>query len=269
VTTALDREYSPSRMVPDVAGYLAEYARRSADTRADLAAYTDIRYGPATLDLFPAVTGSPLLVYVHGGFWQEMSKSDFAFPARGAVAAGMSFAALGYGLAPEHSMDEIVACVRAGVSWLVEHADVFAIDPARIHLCGHSAGAHLAAMALLDDRLRAVIAGAILLSGVYDLEPIRHTYVNQALGLDRAAAARNSPLHALPDRLPPLVVACGAIETAEFRRQRREFAAAARGRGRVTELIVQGRHHFDVMDDLTAPDTGLGRAVFAQLTSGA
>lgn len=264
MTTALDREYSPSQLVPAVATYLAGYARRSADTRADLPVHTDIRYGPATLDLFPAGPGSPLLVYVHGGFWQEMGKSDFAFPARGVVAAGAAYAALGYGLAPEHSMDEIVASVRTGVRWLAEHAGTFGIDPARIHLCGHSAGAHLAAMALADGG----IAGAILLSGVYDLEPIRRTYVNEALGMDRATARRNSPLHALPDRLPPLVVASGATETGEFHRQRREFAAAARGRGPVTELIVAGRHHFDVMDDLTDPGTDLGRAVLAQLISG-
>jgi len=272
----LDREYSPSALLPDPAAQFAEYARRSAVTRTRLVAHRNLRYGASgrmTLDLFPAAQqASPLLVYVHGGFWQEMSKDDFVFPAEGAVAAGAAFAALGYVLAPDHGMDEIVTSVRAGLWWLVDHARALGVAPARIHLCGHSAGAHLVAMALLagwppDGRLPAdVFAGATLLSGIYDLEPVRHTYVNEPLRLDRAGAARNSPLRTLPDRLPPLVLACGATETDEFHRQQRQFGAAVRARGAsVTELVVKRRHHFDIMDDLTDPTTELGRAVRRQL----
>jgi arylformamidase len=265
----LDRQYSPSTLVPDAGAVLAGWTARSAATRAALPGRLDLRYGPglrSTVDVFPARPGAPLLVFVHGGFWQELSKDDVSFPAAGAVAAGVGYAALGYPLAPERDLDEIVASVRAGLWWLVAQAP----DAAGIYLCGHSAGAHLVAMALLagwppDGRAPAdVFAGAVLVSGVYDLEPIRHTYVNRPLGLDRAAAARNSPIRALPDRLPPLVLACGEIETAEFHRQQRDFAAAARARGGpVTELLIPDRNHFDILDDLTDPATTLGHEVLS------
>ncbi len=259
----LDRQFSPSSLVADLPAILAGYASRSALARARLPVYTDLRYGPGLLDFFPATrTGAPLLVYVHGGFWQEMSKDDFAFPAMDLVPDGAAYAVLGYGLAPAHDLDEIVAAVRTGLSWLAAHARSLGVDPDRIHLCGHSAGAHLVAMALRAGRF----AGATLLSGIYDLEPIRRSYVNGPLGLDRAAAARNSPIRALPDRLPPLILACGGRETDEFHQQQRDFAATAALRGgAVHELVIGHRHHFDIMDDLADPATELGAAVLDQL----
>lgn len=274
----LDRQYSPSTLAPDAAALIAGWTTRSAATRIRLGGRTGLRYGPGprmTLDLYRAEPGRPLLVFVHGGFWQELSKDDVTFLAEGAVAAGTGYAALGYDLAPDSDLDQIVASVRAGLWWLVSHAPELGVDPARIHLCGHSAGAHLVAMALLagwppDDRLPAdVFAGAVLVSGVYDLEPIRHTYVNRPLGLDGPAAARNSPVLALPDRLPPLVLACGEVETDEFHRQQRDFAKAAMARGGpVTELLIPGRNHFDILDDLTDPATELGAAVLGRLSGG-
>jgi arylformamidase len=267
----LDRQFSPSSLVADLPAILAGYASRSARARARLPVHTDLPYGPGLLDFFPASrTGAPLLVYVHGGFWQEMSKDDFAFPAMDLVPAGAAYAVLGYGLAPAHDLDEIVAAVRTGLSWLAANARSLGVDPDRIHLCGHSAGAHLVAMALLTGRAD-LFAGVTLLSGIYDLEPIRRSYVNDALGLDSAATARNSPIRTLVgdtrlNRLPPLILACGGRETDEFLRQQKDFAAAAALRGgSVLELVVGHRHHFDIMDDLADSDTELGAAVLDQL----
>lgn len=136
------------------------------------------------------------------------------------------------GLAPEYRLDEI-GQVRRGIWWLVEHARDLGVDSRRITLAGSSAGAHLVLMALLDGWMPAgmhpadVFAGAILLSSVYDLEPVRLTYVNEPLGLDADAAARLSPIRHLPDRLPPLVIARGGAETAEFARQYSDLVKAA------------------------------------------
>lgn len=273
---ALDRQYSPSSRVPDINVFLRRYAVESARTRSELPVRRDLRYGPApeeTLDMFPArVPDAPLMVFVHGGHWQELSKNEASFPARGMVAAGAAFAALGYGLAPRYGLAEIVDQVRHGLGWLIAHAGELGVDPHRIHLSGSSAGAHLVMMALLDTWRPAgrhpadAFAGAALLSGVYDLMPLRLTYVNEPLGLDSAMAAELSPLRHLPERLPALVIARGRAETEEYARQQAELVRAATPlAAEMRELVAEHRNHFDITFDLDDPATELGAAVFTQM----
>ncbi|KNB50824.1 alpha/beta hydrolase [Streptomyces caatingaensis] len=273
---ALDRQYSPSSRVPDITVFLDEYAALSERTRNRLTVRAGVPYGRReceTLDFFPAARpGAPLLVFVHGGYWQELGKDDSSFPARRTVPAGAAFAALDYGLAPAYRLEEIVGQVRRGLEWLVTHAAELGVDKNRIHLSGSSAGAHLVLMALLDDwrpdgrHPADVFAGAVLLSGVYDLEPLRLTYVNEPLGLTERTARLMSPVRRLPGRLPPLTVALGGVETEEFRRQHDELAEAVAGRSpAVRNLIVPHRNHFDLPFDLDDPATDLGGAVFRQL----
>lgn len=275
----LNLQYSPSKTVPDLGFYLDEYARRSARARRDHEVRTGLAYGPSTvetLDLFPAARPkAPLQVYVHGGYWQRLSKNESAFAAPGFLARGSAFAAVNYGLAPGHRLDEIVAMIRRAVWWLATHADEFDVDPGRIHLSGSSAGAHLVAMALLpgwvpDGRHpRELVAGATLLSGIYDLEPIAHTYVNDALGMDLAEAARNSPIRYLADSLAPVVMGRGELETGEFIRQHDEMTSALRDTGTtVTDVAAGGRNHYDVPYELADPDTELGAAVLSQMGLG-
>jgi arylformamidase len=269
----IDREFSPSLLVPDLGRYLDEYRTRSSRALACRRVHTDLRYGPGPaerLDLFPTpAPDAPLQVFVHGGFWQELGKPFASFVAADFLDRGVAFAALGYGLAPVYRLDEIVAMVRRAVWWLARNAPRFGVDPARIHLSGSSAGAHLAAMALLpgwvpDGRAPAdLIAGVTLLSGVYDLAPLLGSYVNDALALTEADVRRNSPLGRLPSRLPPTVIARGEIETDEFVRQHSALVAAFPGRA--VEVVAAGRNHFDLPYDLADPDTALGTAVLAQL----
>ncbi|MGI5347066.1 alpha/beta hydrolase [Streptomyces sp. CA-250714] len=264
----LDREYSPSSVVPSLRACLDAYADLSAAVRAEHRPLADLCYGAspaARLDLFPVDGGaSALQVFVHGGYWQELTKEESAFAARDFIAAGTAFAAIDYGSAPAYSLDEIVTMVCEAVAWLHANAPRFGIDPRRIHLGGSSAGAHLVAMALTRETAR-LVAGAALLSGIYDLEPLRHTYVNDALGLDAEAALRNSPVHHLPRRLPPVVIARGGGETAEFIRQHNAMTALLRQRDtQVTEIVCPTRNHFDLPHDLGNPHTALGRAVLAQ-----
>ncbi|MEV7123538.1 alpha/beta hydrolase [Kitasatospora griseola] len=263
----LDREYSPSSRVSDFGAELAAYARESGRALRELPGHRELRYGadgPELIDFFPAVPGAPLHVFVHGGYWQELGKEDSVFPALDFVARGTAYAAVGYGLAPAWTVEQIAAQVTEAVVWLVEHAAELDVDPERIVLSGSSAGAHLAATALLDGRLRGRISGAALLSGVYDLEPIALSYVNEPLGLDVERARRLSPLFADLTALPPLVVALGEYETGEFARQQAEFAHAARDAGvPVRELLIGGRNHFDLVFDLGRTDTVLGAAVDA------
>jgi arylformamidase len=262
----LDRQYSPSSLVPGLRVFLDSYARTSEAARTELPVRSALRYGPTpreTIDFFPAAGKSPpLLVFVHGGYWQELSKEDSAFPARDLVPAGVAFAALGYGLAPEHRLGDIVEQVARGLAWLTAHTAELGVG--RVHVAGHCAGAHLVASALAAGVTGC--ASAILLSGVYDLEPLRLTYVNEPLGLDSAEAGRLSPIRHLPDRLPPLVVARGGAETEEFARQHAEFVAAARSRTpSLDDLVIGHRNHFDIPYDLGARATALGAAVFNRL----
>ncbi|MEU3058847.1 alpha/beta hydrolase [Streptomyces subrutilus] len=276
-TAGLDLDYSPSSLVPDLDVHLARYAADSARARETLPAHLDLPCGPLPeqrLDLFPAADpGAPLVVFVHGGYWQELSRSEAAFAAADFVAAGVSFAALGYGLAPGYGMRAITAMAADSVRRVCAGRARLPGAPSAVHLAGHSAGAHLVASALLDTAgwraagldAAAEIASATLVSGVYALEPLTGTYVNDALGMDAAEARELSPLLRLTAgaaALPPLVVARGERETAAFGRQQAEFAGAARAAGAdVAELVVPGRHHFDLPFDLGRPDTALGAAL--------
>jgi arylformamidase len=271
----LDLQYSPSSRVADIGYYLDEYALRSRAARDTLPVRT-FYYGPSAaerIDFFPATRhGAPLHVFLHGGYWQELSVEESAFAAAAMVRAGCAFAAVGYGLAPAHNLDAIVAMARRGLHWLSRHAGALGVAENALHVSGHSAGAHLVAMAVLtgpwpDGRASAdVVASATLLSGIYDLEPIRLSYVNEPLRLDAAAALRNSPIHQLRGCPPPVLVARGGQETAEFGRQHDEFVAALRDHEfEVDDLVVGHRNHFDLPFDLAAPDTVLGRAVLATM----
>ncbi|MEU1513111.1 alpha/beta hydrolase [Streptomyces sp. NPDC005811] len=271
--TGLDLEYSPSSRVSDLDVHLARYATDSARARSGLPVHLDLPCGPLPeqrLDLFPAPDPhAPLFVFVHGGYWQELSKSEAAFAARDFLAAGISFAALGYGLAPRHRLRAITAAVTDSLRRICTGRAPLPVTPRAVHLGGHSAGAHLVASALLDaegPHPFGALASATLISGVYDLEPLRHTYVNDALGMDAGEARACSPLHRPPARLPRLVVALGENETDAFTAQHHRFVDFARAGGTdVTDLVVPGRHHFDLPFDLADPDTVLGAAVLGML----
>ncbi|MGH3928784.1 MAG: alpha/beta hydrolase [Pseudonocardiaceae bacterium] len=292
---ARDRVYTPSSCVAEMDAYLREYADRSAQARK-LLPWRAIRYGPddaEMLHFFPATQPratqprmtqpratqprmtqhrAPLHVFIHGGYWQELSEAESSFAASDFVSRGSAFAALGYGLAPRHRLDEIVTMVRKGVRWLHRHATALGVDSGRIFLSGSSAGAQLAAMCLLEGwlpeplRPRDVVRGATLLSGVYELEPLGHTYIGEAIGLGVGEASRNSPIRHLPAGLPPLIVARGGVETEAFVDQHDDLVNALHQLGApVIDLIVPGRNHFDLPLGLGDPADALGSAVLAQM----
>jgi arylformamidase len=276
---ARDLAYTPSSCVPDIAPYLQEYADRSARAREQLP-WCELSYGPTSsevLHFFPATEpGAPLHVFIHGGYWQDLSETDSSFAAPGMVARGSAFAALGYGLAPKHRLEEIVEMVRRGVLWLYLNSAELGVDPTRVYLSGSSAGAHLAAMCLLDGwlptplRPRDLVRGATLLSGVYELEPLRHTYIGEAIDLGIDEAARNSPTRHLGTGLPPVIVARGGDESVAFVDEHDELVSAVTQLGSpVVDLVLARRNHFDLPLGLGDPRDVLGQAVFAQMELGA
>lgn len=281
-----EREYSPSSCIGgNYRPHIAAYAERSAAARArfaDGAARLNLAYGASAsqrLDLFvPSGSTSgasekgearrkpPLLVFIHGGYWQELSKEESSFAAAEALAQGLAFAALDYTLAPAASVATMVAECRQALAWLHAQAGALGFDAARIVVAGSSAGAHLAALCALPGTAAAqVVRGAVLVSGIYEVEPLVGTSINDALGLDATAARAVSPALATDLRgFPPSVVCWGEIETAEFKRQGRDFASRLRRAGSQCDVFeVPGRNHFDVILDLADPATRLGAATVA------
>lgn len=272
-----EREYSPSSCIGgNYQPYIRAYADLSAAARRSHVPVT-IRYGVTeqqTLDLFvPAgVAKPPVLVFFHGGYWQELSKEDSAFAAPQCLAHGIAYAAVGYTLAPAAALSDIVAECRAAVGWLGRLGDTMGIDPDRLVVAGSSAGAHLAAMTALSTPLgapgRNPVKGAVLVSGIYDLEPLIGTSIDAALSLDPVTAARNSPLRQPLKGFPPSLVCWGENETDQFKRQSRTFAQALQEAGTdCVEFETATRNHFDVILDLADPATLLGRRVLALIQS--
>lgn len=270
----LDAQYFLRARVPEHPEYFRRWKEDSETARRTRPCRLDLRYDVETLDLFPAAkTPAPCLVFIHGGYWQALDKSDFSYVAPPFQDAGIAVAVVNYTLAPKAKLDEIVRQNRAAVAWLYRNAREHGIDPARIHVAGHSAGGHLTAMILQTDWAafgldHDPVRGGCAISGLFDLEPIRLCYLNDVLGLDAAAAERNSPIQHLPKRSPPLILSVGTGETDEFLRQQADFAAAWRAAGLPLEIADQpGDHHFSVVDRLGQPNSPLHRAVMRQISS--
>jgi arylformamidase len=265
----LDAQYNNRAAVADAARYIERWPEASRKTRARLGGTLDLAYGPHPrhrLDIFPATGGgrAPVVAFIHGGYWQALDKSVFSFIAAPFVDAGVTVAMLGYPIAPEVGMDEIVASIRQALLWLGRHVGDHGGDPARLHLTGHSAGGHLTAYMMAEDFSveagvpQPLLKGGLALSGLYELEPIRLTYLNHALGMDAAVARRNSPANRPAGRMP-LILAVGADETVEFRRQQRDHHARCRQAGWPVEAIeVPGRNHFSVLEAMADPDAPAG-----------
>ena len=267
----IEKEYSPSSCVPSAEPFMAEYAIRSRQAREALACQKDLRWGDhpdETLDFFPsALRNSPLLVFMHGGYWQELSKNESLFPAPDCVGNGIAFGSINYTLAPRAGVEKIVDQCRRAVAWLHRQADALGFDGARIFVSGSSAGAHLAAMMLLRGWQTTVglsdhaIAGAVLLSGIYDLEPLVGTYISKPLNLTAADAHGLSPMNLELGPPVPCIVAWGENETSESKRQSKSYASRLHDAGfPVAAFEVAGANHFDIVFDLADRRTPLGRA---------
>jgi arylformamidase len=259
---AREREYSPSSVSGgDWGPFEARYLAESARAWQTVPGRRDLRYGAAaraTLDFFPAPAGAArpgLLVYFHGGYWQELSTRESAFLAPAWHAAGFAHAVVGYTLAPAARLTDIVSECRAALGWLHACAGELGFDPDNVVIAGSSAGGYLAAACA--DRSPVPVRGIVPVSGVFDVAPLIGTSINDALGLDDATAAALDLL--APERhYVPAVVAWGAVETSEFKRQNRAFVDRLTREGTPCEALeVPARNHFDVILDLGDASTAL------------
>jgi len=255
---ALDAAYNNSEAVADSADWLARWREKSAVVRAAGGARLDVTYGARPrerLDYFSSgAKNAPLFVFIHGGYWQRNEKETFAFVAGGPRAHGIDVAVLGYTLAPQARLSEIVAEIRHALTFLFTHADELGFAPDAMFVGGWSAGGHLTAAVADHPSFR----GGLPISGIFDLEPIALNYLNEKLSLDPTEVATLSPLKTLSGKSPPLRLAVGGAELPELRRQSQAFADAARGLP-VTLSVLPGHHHFSILDELARPDGALTR----------
>ena len=271
----LDREYNPRVRVLQFGDFITRWKNDAQRSRDSLAGRLNLAYGTAaaeTLDYFPAApsssagpSGKPLLIFIHGGYWRALDKADFSWVAPPYVAAGISVAVLNYGLAPATPVPEIVEQVRRACAWLHDRAAELQIDRNRIYCCGHSAGGHLTAMMLATDWAsiskdlpRRLIAGALAVSGLFDLRPLTHAeFLRKDLNLDENAARGISPAFLPLQNHSPLLRAVGALESAEFHRQSELIASHWPGACRTDLVDVPNCDHFSVCDALATPGSML------------
>ncbi len=276
----LEREYSPSSCIEDITVYINDYINESAKAVKQLKnnLRANIKYGPeerSHMDIFiPDGDGPfPIHIFIHGGYWQELSKDESCFAAPNFVAHDIIFIALDYTLAPEASLYEIVDQVRRGVVSVIKNAHKIKGDDKNITISGSSAGGHLVAEILSTNWPEygydnCPLKGAMTISGVFDLEPLVNTYVNDPLKMDIDDARVLSPLYHIPKDCCPIVITYGENETDEFKRQSHEYMDACLRAGiECSYLDMPAVNHFGIVLDLNKKDSPLFQAVLNQIRS--
>ena len=256
----LDAAYNNTAAVRNSADKLADWTERSKRVRAERSELLDLEYGRRPrnrIDIFRCGKAhAPLLVYIHGGYWQRNAKEFFACLAEGPIARGFDAALVGYTLAPEATLTEIVGEVRMAIHWLRVNGPRYDIASAKLIVSGWSAGGHLTAMALADAD------AGLAISGIFDIEPCRLNYLNDALRLTMEEQVLLSPIRQLPRSSPPLVIAYGTAELPELQRQSRDYHNARRHAVLPSELVPLDDHdHFSILEEMADPNGKLTDAL--------
>ena len=272
----IDAQYDVESSVEDFGVHVEFFLSNSARARRMLKPALDIPYGPTAaehLDLYPArAPDAPVHMFIHGGYWHSLSSKEFSFVAEGLVEAGVAVAVLNYDLCPNVTMTEIVRQNRAAVKWLYENARRYNCDPDRLSVSGHSAGGHLTAMLMATDwpgiygLPQDVVKSGCAVSGLFDLAPFEHSWLQPKLKLDAGEIARNSPIRHIPQSAGPLIVTLGGDESAEFHRQSQDFLAAWTRAGLPgTYLDLPGLNHFTVLEGYMDRRSPLCSAILRQI----
>lgn len=260
-----DRMYNNRELVPGHPAFLARWAADSARARADNPCELDLRYGDdasETLDVFPALhPKAPVLLFIHGGYWRSLDKSDHSFIAPSFTRDGACVVVPNYALAPAVTIPQITLQMMRAVVWTFRNIARYGGDPRRIKVAGHSAGGQLAAMMLAclwaqhDNEVpRDLVGHALAISGLHDLDPIMHTpFLQASLNLTPQQVAQASPARLPAPRAGVLYTVVGGEESEEYLRQNR-LVQEAWGTRRVPVCEeLPGLHHFSVLDALVEP----------------
>ncbi len=270
----LDAMYNQSAYASNAAEVQRRYTSNSEVTRARLGEPLRVAYGPSDiekLDIFsPRRANAPVHVFIHGGAWRSGVARDYSFLADALVAAGAHLVVPDFAHVQDAdgSLLPIEQQVRRAIQWVHDHADTFGADTRRIFVSGHSSGAHLAAAALTLIP-QGTVQGAMLVSGMYDLRAPRLSSRSAYVKFDDATEETLSPQRHIDKLHLPLAVAYGTLETPEFQRQAREFAAALKAAKKPVETIVgENYNHFELIETLANPCGILGRAALRMMNLG-
>lgn len=260
----LDAQYNNRARVADHAAIFDRWRQASQLVREQTRCELEVAYGEGRderLDIFPAAhAGAPVLVFIHGGYWRAFDKSEQSFIAPSFVSDGAAVVVPNYSLCPAVDIEQIALQMTRVVAWVWRHAAEFGGDPGRIALAGHSAGGHLAAM-LLGCRWKEVdaempllpVQGALSISGLYDLEPIRLTpFLADDLRLTPASVRRLSPAF-FPRPRRPLYAVVGGDESDEFLRQNQLIRDQWGPTAVPVCETLSGHDHFSVLRNLADP----------------
>jgi arylformamidase len=270
----LDWQYNNRGRVPGFADHLSLWEKKSEEAASSCRIYQDIPYGqgPAeTLDIYPGTgTDAKVLVFIHGGYWQAMNKSNFRFIAPAFLSHGFTVVIISYPLAPEVSMRQIVSSCGLAISWVFDHIDGYGGDPESIYLAGHSAGGHLALMmnTVPFARSGASLRGTVALSGLYNLTPIQLSFVNEKIGMDANMAAAFSPVNLEPVPDTRILLATGEAESEEYHSQLEEMHAAWKNKSIIIDKCLwPGLNHFSILTAFTDASSDFHQKTIDWLTS--
>jgi arylformamidase len=274
----LDAAYDQIKYAPNLPQIVKRYATNSEAVRARLGAPQRYAYGPTPIEALDVYTtkrtNAPINIFIHGGAWRSGLAKEYAFAAELFVNAGAHFVVPDFVLVQDAggSLMPMADQVRRAVAWVHRNAKNFGGDPARIYVSGHSSGGHLAGVVLTTDWGKEfdlpvdTVKGGLCCSGLFDLKAVRlSARSNYVMFTDEMEQALSSQRHL--DKLnAPVIVAYGTLETPEFQRQSREYAAAVRAMGKPVQLLVgEGYNHFEIIETLANPYGLLGRAVLEQM----
>ncbi len=271
-----EKQYNARASIPDHPQIFARWAESSAQVRASLPCDLDIQYGAdvtETLDVFPAQgEARAMMVFIHGGWWRSLDKSDFSFIVPEFSKRGIVVANINYGLAPATFMGDMVKQSRNAMAWLYRHTPHFGIDPEKFYIAGHSAGAHLAAMMLAtdwskfaDDTPRDMIKGMVGISGLYDLEPLLQIEsVNVDLNLTANSAKKLSPTLLRAQSDAAVYLAAGELESDEFKRQSNSLAQNWHKNIEYNQIVTSA-HHLNIVDSFADSENDLFKHTIAMM----
>lgn len=263
----LDRNYDQRGWVANAAEVIARYAVSSTATR-QRRKFETASYGPSAaeaLDIFACgKAGTPTLIFIHGGAWQNFTKDDFSLVADGFIDHGINVVVVNFAKIAAVRLPGMVEQVRRAITWTRANAAGFNADPGRLYICGQSSGAHLAASALVAPCGTPTegVRGLILISGPYDLEPVLLSARASYVKLDSAEAAALSPQRHVARLTCPVWMFYGEHDTDEFQRHSREMSEAIRQAGLLAGLTrLNGLNHFETVEELGKPDSPIAQAI--------
>ncbi|QWE01965.1 alpha/beta hydrolase [Polynucleobacter sp. JS-JIR-II-b4] len=261
----LDKAYNNSLAVANSAEIVRSWVQSSISAKEKLPGDCDISYGDTkfqSFDFFSAGDNAPVIVFLHGGFWQMRSKDDFTFVAPPLVQAGFSVAMLGYRLAPYANMHEIVRDVRDGLKAIGVYMNKNQMVPQGLWLIGWSAGAHLISMVQDEE----CVLGGTAISGIYDLEPMRHCYINEKLALDEGTSLKNSPILLQQNTSKPLDIFVGGSELPEMQRQSVDFSVYRNStEAEGSFKTIPEKNHYTILDELTDKNGEIFKVLVSRL----